>query len=165
LPDASCLSSSRSFSLRSFSRRNFSLVVRNFAWASRSSSRSHCNYNNKGHITIMFWSKSISHEVLLHSKVLPLPNLQPVHHKYFVNNVIILNYFLCRYTVSYVIVVFLEKMYSAKVHKTKKFLKICQCCSYTKLCESLMMHASIKTWPTRCLASCQHGMKCIYDSV
>lgn len=48
LPDANCLSSSRSFSLRSFSRRNFSLVVRSFAWASRSSSRSHCNYGNKG---------------------------------------------------------------------------------------------------------------------
>lgn len=49
---------------------------------------------------------------------------------------------------SYVTVVFLEKMYSAAVHKSKMFLKICQCCSYTKLCEPLPMHASLRMSPT-----------------
>lgn len=48
-------SSSRSRSWRSFSRRIFSLLVRSFAWASRSSSRSHWSWWGKNSFQLSHW--------------------------------------------------------------------------------------------------------------
>lgn len=65
------LSSCLSFSCRSFSRLIFSLLVRNFACASLSSSRSHCNWNRLIVTMSKFWTtdfpKYIKHEIFFTS--------------------------------------------------------------------------------------------------